>query len=346
MHLHLQTIDRIGQFEEALHNGGAAPGSEPAPRIARPPLVDAPAGAADATDGNAAAAASGALLRVESLTLAPPRAAASSPPLIRDLSFTVRPGEHLLIMGRSGSGKTSLLRALGGLWTAGAGAVALAGGVPTTDERGDEAPPRLSPRDVFFLPQKPYLVLGSLRQQLLYPLWADAAHLTHADGGAAAAEATKPSADAAPAAAAASPPLPPAPDDDALAAALRAVSLGGLLERAGGLDAEADWSAVLSLGEQQRVAFARLLLSRPRLALLDESSSALDGEAEAAAYAALRAAGTTYVSVGHRDSLRAFHTRLLRLGDANGDGGAEASGWALLPLAGGAPGGETLTREA
>jgi ABC-type uncharacterized transport system fused permease/ATPase subunit len=334
-----QTIDRIGQFEEALHNGGAAPGAAPVPRIARPPLVDT------ATDGDGAAAAA-ALLRVDSLTLSPPRAAASSPPLIRDLSFTVRPGEHLLIMGRSGSGKTSLLRALGGLWTAGGGAVALAGGVPATDESGAEAPPRLSPRDVFFLPQKPYLVLGSLRQQLLYPLWADVAHLTAA-GAEGAHEATKPSVDAAAAAAAAaSPPLPPAPDDAALAAALRAVSLGGLLARTGGLDAEADWSAVLSLGEQQRVAFARLLLSRPRLALLDESSSALDGEAEAAAYAALRAAGTTYISVGHRESLRAFHTRLLRLGDGGGDGGEEASGWALLPLAPGAPGGATLTREA
>ena len=71
-------------------------------------------------------------------------------------------------MGTSGSGKTSLLRALGGLWNAGAGDVSLA-----ADVGGDGATPqRLSPRDVFFVPQKPYLVLGSLRQQLLYPMWA------------------------------------------------------------------------------------------------------------------------------------------------------------------------------
>ena len=128
-----------------------------------------------------------------------------------------------------------------------------------------------------------------------------------------------------------SPPLPPPPSDEALVAALRAVSLQPLASRPGGLDAAADWAAVLSLGEQQRLAFARLLLAKPRLALLDESSSALDAEAEAAAYAALREAGTTYVSVGHRDSLRQAHARALRI---QGDG---LGGWALVELADGAP---------
>ncbi len=88
-----QTIDRIGQFEEALHGGGADAGAADAtPRIARPALL------ADVSDGNGDGEAGGPLLRVDALTLAPPRAAASAPPLIRDLSFSVFPGEHLLIM--------------------------------------------------------------------------------------------------------------------------------------------------------------------------------------------------------------------------------------------------------
>ncbi len=226
--------------------------------------------------------------------------------------------------------------------------MALAGSVAAGEGAASDATPRLSPRDVFFLPQRPYLVLGSLRQQLLYPLWAHAEPAVpgaSADATVAADAGADANGDAA-AAAAAMPPLPPQPDDAALCAALRAVSLGGLLERADGLDAQADWSAVLSLGEQQRVAFARLLLSRPRLALLDEATSALDSAAEAGAYAALAAGGTTFVSVGHRDSLRAFHARLLRLGDGGAPGGGgDASGWALAPLAPGAGGGATLTRE-
>jgi ABC-type uncharacterized transport system fused permease/ATPase subunit len=182
---------------------------------------------------------------------------------------------------------------------------------------------------VFFLPQKPYLILGSLRQQLLYPVWTGAPPPDVS--GAAPSE-------AAAAAAVAAAALPPPPDDAALRSALAAVALEALATRPGGLDATSDWAAVLSLGEQQRLAFARLLLAKPRLALLDESSSALDGEAEAAAYAALRAAGTTYVSVGHRDSLRAAHQRALRIaGDGNG-------GWALQPLAEGAGGGASMQR--
>ena len=290
------------------------------PRISRPPLPAAQPGAGPAP-----------LLRVEGLTLSPPRAPAGAPPLVRDLSFSVQPGEHLLILGRSGCGKTSLLRALAGLWGDGDGAVSLAAAADGTgSNNGDGAsPPRLSPRDVFFLPQKPYLILGTLREQLLYPVWTGAPP-PDASGAA-------PS-EAAVAAAAAAAALPPPPDDAALRSALAAVALEALALRPGGLDATADWAAVLSLGEQQRLAFARLLLAKPRLALLDESSSALDGDGEAAAYAALRAAGTTYVSVGHRDSLRAAHARALRIaGDGNG-------GWALQPLAEGAGGGASMQR--
>jgi ABC-type uncharacterized transport system fused permease/ATPase subunit len=262
---------------------------------------------------------------VEGLTLAPPRAPPGAPPLVRDLSFAVQPGEHLLILGRSGCGKTSLLRALAGLWADGTGAVSLAAAAAgPSNGSGNGAPPRFSPLDVFFLPQKPYLILGTLRQQLLYPVWSTGAPAGASGGD----EQQQPPPSA----------LPPPPSDDALRAALRAVALEQLASRPGGLDAAADWAAVLSLGEQQRLAFARLLLAKPRLALLDESSSALDAEAEAAAYAALRAAGTTYVSVGHRDSLRQAHARALRIA---GDG---LGGWTLAPLADGAPGGAPVPR--
>lgn len=75
----------------------------------------------------------------------------------------------------------------------------------------------------------------------------------------------------------------------------------------------ADWSARLSLGEQQRLAFARVLLAAPALVLLDESTSALDLANEARLYETLRARGVAYVSVGHRDSLRDFHDKTLTL---------------------------------
>lgn len=68
----------------------------------------------------------------------------------------------------------------------------------------------------------------------------------------------------------------PSPNDGELLDALEIVRLGHLMDRCDGLDSYVEWASVLSLGEQQRLAFARLLLSRPQLALMDESTSALD----------------------------------------------------------------------
>jgi putative ATP-binding cassette transporter len=191
--------------------------------------------------------------------------------LVRDLSAAVRPGEGLLVVGPSGAGKSSLLRAVAGLWTAGEGRV--------------ERPP-LS--EMMFLPQRPYMALGSLRRNLTYP-------------GAAAV------------------------GDDRLRAVLERVDLADLPERVGGLDAELDWADVLSLGEQQRVAFARLLLLRPRYAVLDEATSALDLPSEDRLYRLVVEGGTTLVSVGHRPSLRRYHRAVLEL---PGDGT-----WRLAPAA-------------
>ncbi|XP_024515151.1 ABC transporter D family member 2, chloroplastic [Selaginella moellendorffii] len=172
------------------------------------------------------------------------------------------------VTGPSGSGKTSFLRAIAGLWKSGQGTIA-----------------RNSTMDVFFVPQKPYMTLGTLRQQLLYPTWSTDGEKKHD-------QESKHS-------------------DTDLMEVLRRVKLEQLLERSFHLDANADWSSVLSLGEQQRLAFARLLLSKPKLALLDEATSAIDEATEAYLYRLLLESGTCVMSVGHRSTLHEFHTHLL-----------------------------------
>lgn len=180
--------------------------------------------------------------------------------LIRDLTVGLQPGEGLVIVGHSGSGKSSILRAIAGLWEAGTGKIVR---------------PDLS--DMLFLPQRPYMVLGTLRDQLLYPnLEAD---LSEAD----------------------------------IQRALDQVNLSDLPERVGGFNAELDWADVLSLGEQQRLAFARLLLTNPRYAVLDEATSALDLPNERRLYELIRSSATSYISVGHRPSLLNYHQYVLEL---------------------------------
>ena len=83
-----------------------------------------------------------------------------------------------------------------------------------------------------------------------------------------------------------------------------------------------DWPKVLSVGDQQRIAFARVLLAKAKFVLLDESTSALDIQTERMVYQLLRDAGAGYVSVGHRSSLLPFHDSVLEL-DREG-------GWTLF----------------
>lgn len=120
-------------------------------------------------------------------------------------------------------------------------------------------------------------------------------------------------------------PVPSSVSDSELLAALQRVRLPELASRVGGLDASADWAHMLSLGEQQRVAVLRLLLHRPQLAFLDEATSALDGPTEAALYGALGDSCGSYVSVGHRMQLLAYHSHVL----CNQGGGV----WALMTTA-------------
>ena len=176
--------------------------------------------------------------------------------LLQDINFTLQPGRNVLIKGVSGSGKSTLLRALAGIWPFVTGKINL----PKTEE-------------LMFIPQKPYIPLGSLREAMLYP---------------------------------GKKPL----SDEELLYLLDLCQIGYLRDK---LDLVADWSHVLSVGEQQRLAFVRAHIQEPKWLFLDEATSALDEDTEAAMYALLaeRLKQTTLVSIGHRSTLNKYHELML-----------------------------------
>ncbi|RGP62000.1 ATP-binding subfamily d ald member 2 [Fusarium longipes] len=185
--------------------------------------------------------------------------------LIKALSFTLKHGDHLLVVGPNGCGKSSLFRILGGLWPVYGGTV--------------YKPPFHA---IFYIPQRPYLSRGSLRQQIIYP---DSLRQMRARGV----------------------------TDADLLEYLKILGLEHLPELYDeGWDAEAEWRDVLSGGLQQRVAMARLFYHRPKYAILDECTSSVTLETEKAMYDTAKSLGVTLMTVSHRRSLWKYHSHILQ----------------------------------
>jgi len=210
--------------------------------------------------------------------------------LVQKLSFDIGPGDHLLIVGPNGCGKSSLFRILGGLWPVYGGSV--------------RKPPA---EDIFYIPQRPYLSRGTLRQQIIYP---DNLADMQARGV----------------------------TDSDLVDILESVHIASLLNvqartndqdthsdsrslgprGTSGLDVEAEWTDVLSTGNQQRIAAARLFYHRPKYAILDECTSSLTPDIERDMYDEAKKLGITLMTVSHRKSLWRYHGWILQF---NGQGG-------------------------
>jgi vitamin B12/bleomycin/antimicrobial peptide transport system ATP-binding/permease protein len=179
--------------------------------------------------------------------------------IIEDATVSITPGERVLIVGDTGRGKSTLFRAVAGLWPWGSGTILTP-----------------APGTMSFLPQRPYLPLGTLRNALSYPAPPDA--FSDAD----------------------------------VRQALERCDLGNLVTR---LDQEQRWDKELSLGEQERLAFARLLLHKPGWVFLDEATAALDEESQRRVMSLFKdeLKNTTVLSIAHRPDLADYHTRTLQL---------------------------------
>lgn len=184
-------------------------------------------------------------------------------PLLTGLSCTIEEGERVILKGPSGSGKSTLLRLLAGLWPYGEGEIHLP-----------------SSQNSLFIPQKPYMPIGTLKEAALYP---------RGEG-----------------------------KEEELK---KLMEICGLASWAVHLEDEGDWSHILSLGEQQKLAFVRIFITRPRWVFLDEATSAMDEETENRLYRLLSSLpGITLISVGHRSTLDKYHTRVLRIREGRLEG--------------------------
>ena len=176
--------------------------------------------------------------------------------IISSASCTIRSGEHVILKGPSGSGKSTLLRTLAGFWPYVKGHISMP-----------------APSEMMFIPQKPYIPMGTSAEAASYPL--------------------------------------ETADEEILSPLLVECGLSHLMEKP---DTEADWSHILSLGEQQKLAFVRVFLRKPKWVFLDEATSAMDEETEEKMYRLLTALpGTTVISIGHRSTLDKWHNRVLRI---------------------------------
>ncbi|XP_037555465.1 LOW QUALITY PROTEIN: ATP-binding cassette sub-family D member 3-like [Dermacentor silvarum] len=179
--------------------------------------------------------------------------------LVDNLSIEVRSGVNVLVCGPNGCGKSSLFRILGELWP-------LFGGTLVKPAK----------EKLFYIPQRPYMTLGTLRDQVIYP----DSHLEMLRRGV---------------------------TDDQLARFLHLVQLDYVLERERGWDTIQDWMDILSGGEKQRIAMARLFYRQPQFAILDECTSAVSVDVEGSMYQYCRQAGITLFTVSHRKSLWKYH---------------------------------------
>ena len=176
--------------------------------------------------------------------------------IISSASCSIKSGEHVILKGPSGSGKSTLLRTLAGFWPYVKGHISIP-----------------APSEMMFIPQKPYIPMGTSAEAASYPL--------------------------------------ETADEEILSSLLVECGLSHLMEKP---DTEADWSHILSLGEQQKLAFVRVFLRKPKWVFLDEATSAMDEETEEKMYRLLTALpGTTVISIGHRSTLDKWHDRVLRI---------------------------------
>ncbi|XP_049849115.1 ABC transporter D family member 2-like isoform X1 [Schistocerca gregaria] len=190
--------------------------------------------------------------------------------LVESLSFQVRSGEHTIIMGPNGCGKSSIFRVLAGLWPALSGTIYC----PSADE-------------IFFIPQRPYFPVASLREQVIYP---DRTSDASRKGV----------------------------SDEQLLSILADTDLAYLVKREGGWDAQKNWTETFSGGEKQKINLCRAFYHRPKFVCLDECTSAVSVDIEGKLYKRLIEIGCTIVTISHRKHLQQYHKRLIQMTDSNG----------------------------
>ncbi|ODQ67448.1 hypothetical protein NADFUDRAFT_81921 [Nadsonia fulvescens var. elongata DSM 6958] len=206
-------------------------------------------------------------IRFEGVPVVAPSATGPGEVLIEDLTFMISRGEHILITGPNGVGKTSVARVLAGIWPVYRGLVS-----------------RPSRPHIQFLTQRPYFSIGTLRDQITYPL-------SHAAIQAA------------------------GKTDVDIQRILERVKLAYLPSREGGFNSKKDWTAVLSGGERQRMLFARLLFHAPEFAVIDEGTSAVSADIEGDLYNECKKSGMTLITISHRVSLVKYHNVLVKIGE-------------------------------